>query len=176
MKTIAECYLGGNLSVSCQQSLPVLLLPLIPPRVWEGTPSVLALLLWHSSHTHLSCTQSTRWKWSPSTKAPLQGLGLSTHFCHCRVQFSIWCCWPARLRAPCLSPACVKLKVSVWMVRQLFSLFQCSRGRDPINLEGTLSPGSRKGHSPQGEGSGETLSLNLPSYMFFFLFKFFFYS
>lgn len=73
-----------------------------------------------------------------------------------------------------LVPACVKLKVSVWMVRQLFSLFQCSRGRGPINLEGTLSPGSLKGHSPQGEGSGETLSLNLPGYVSFYIFFIFF--
>lgn len=43
----------------------------------------------------------------------------------------------------------------------------------PINLEGTLSPGSRKGHSPQGEGSGDSLSLNLPGYVFFFPFSFF---
>lgn len=48
-------------------------------------------------------------------------------------------------------PVCVKLKVSVWIVRQLFSLFWCSQGRGPINPEGMLSPGRRKGHSPQGE-------------------------
>lgn len=40
---------------------------------------------------------------------------------------------------------------------QLFSLFWCSRGRGPINPEGMLSPGRRKGHSPLGEPSGEKL-------------------
>lgn len=48
-------------------------------------------------------------------------------------------------------PVCVKLKVSVWIVRQLFSLFWCGQGRGPINPEGMLSPGRQKGHSPQGE-------------------------
>lgn len=54
--------------MSFQQSLPVLLLPLIPPCVWVWIPSVLALPLWHSSHTYLFCTRSIRWKWSQHHK------------------------------------------------------------------------------------------------------------
>lgn len=77
---------------------------------------------------------------------------------------------PLTGQALCASPR-VKLKVSVWTARQPSSFLWCSRGRGPINLEGTLSPGSWKGHSPQGERTKETLSLKSSHlYVFFPLF------
>lgn len=65
---------------------------------------VLVLLLWHSSSSLLSATQSSWCKWCLSAKAPLQGPRLSNQCCHHRVQFSIWCHRPARCRAAWLSP------------------------------------------------------------------------
>lgn len=108
-----------------------------------------------------------------STKAPLQGLGLSTLFLPLLGPVFYLMLLAGQASCAALVPACVKLKVSVWMVKQLFSLYQRSQGRGPINLEGTLSPGSRKGHSPQGE-EVERLSLIKSSQLrvFFFLLKF----
>lgn len=88
--------------------------------------------------------------------APRSPFRLSAHCCHGWLLFSLMLLTAQPLCA-LLLPVCVKLKVSVWMARQLFSLFWCSRGRGPINPEGMLSPGRRKGHSPRGEPSGEKL-------------------
>lgn len=68
---MADCYkLGGDLSVSFQRSLPVLPLPRIPPAV--NTRRSRSAILWHSFHTHLSSTQTIRWKCSQQR-------------CHCEV-------------------------------------------------------------------------------------------
>lgn len=84
------------------------------------------------------------------------------------------CLFDAADRSGFVRSPSVRLKVSVWTARQLSSFLWCSRGRGPINLEGTLSLGSWKGQSPQGEGTKETLSLKSSHLYVFSPFIFFF--